>query len=168
MLELINLDMYTIIAIILFIIGFILLAVEVVVPGFGVPGIAGIICLVAGVFLAADSFQEGVIITLIVLALLGIMLVIMLRLLASGRLKSPIVLKEEQTRTEGYLSSEDLNYLLGRTGAAVTDLRPSGVADFDGVSFDVITEGTYITKGTSLIIFKVQGSKLIVREYKEG
>ena len=156
-------DVLSIIAIVLFIAGFLLLAIEAVVPGFGVPGISGIICLVVGVFLAADSVLEGVVITLIVLALLGIMFIVLLRLLASGRLKSPLVLKEEQTRTEGYISSNDLQYLLGREGVAVTDLRPTGVGDFDGVEFDVISEGTYISKGASLVIYKVQGSKLIVK-----
>ena len=170
--DLFALDLLSIIAVILFIAGFVLLAVEVAVPGFGVPGISGIICLVVGIFLAADSFQEGVMITLIILALLGIMCVVLLRLMSSGKIKSPIVLKEEQTRTEGYLSSNDLQYLLGRQGTAATDLRPSGIGEFDGVSFVVISEGTYITRGTPLIIAKVQGSKLIVKvnsiEKQEG
>ncbi|MBQ8231857.1 MAG: serine protease [Lachnospiraceae bacterium] len=170
--ELFTLDLLSVIAIILFIAGFALLAVEVAVPGFGVPGISGIICLVVGIFVASDSFQEGVIITLIILALLGVMCVVLLRLISSGKLKSPIVLKEEQTRAEGYLSSNDLQYLLGRKGIATTDLRPSGIGEFDGVSFDVISEGTYITRGTPLIISKVQGAKLIVKvntiEKQEG
>ena len=102
--DLFALDLLSIIAVILFIAGFVLLAVEVAVPGFGVPGISGIICLVVGIFVASDSFQEGVIITLIILALLGIMCVVLLRLMSSGKIKSPIVLKEEQTRTEGNLS----------------------------------------------------------------
>ena len=159
-------DILSIIAIVLFIVGFLLLAIEVVVPGFGVPGISGIVCLLVGVFLAADSVMEGVVITLIVLALLGIMFIVLLRLLASGKLKSPIVLKEEQTKTEGYISSNDLQYLLGREGVAATDLRPTGVGDFDGVDFDVISEGRYISKGAGLVIYKVQGSKLIVKEKK--
>ncbi|MGN1148344.1 MAG: NfeD family protein [Lachnospiraceae bacterium] len=160
-------DVLSIIAIILFIAGFVFLAIEVAVPGFGLPGISGIICLVAGVFLAADSFQEGVIITLVVLALLGVMFVILLRLLASGKLKSPLVLKEEQTREEGYISSSDMNFLLGKEGVAVTDLRPSGSGDFDGVKLDVLSEGSYISKGTLLVISKVEGSKLIVKEKSE-
>ena len=157
-------DAFSVVAILFLIAGFILLAVEIMIPGFGAPGIAGIICLIAGIVLAADSFLEGLIITLIILILLGIMLVVILWLLSSGRIKSPIVLKEEQTKHEGYLSSSDLNYLLNREGVAVTDLRPSGIGEFDGVTFDVLTEGMYLTRGTQLVIAKVQGSKLIVRE----
>jgi len=157
-------DLLTGIAIVLFIAGFILLAVEIVMPGFSAPGISGIICLIVGVFLVADSFREGIIITLIVLALLGIMFSILLSLLSSGKLKSPLILEEEQKRAEGYLSSQDLKYLLGKEGVAMTDLRPSGTGDFDGVVLDILSEGRYIEKGTPLVIAKVEGSKLVVRE----
>lgn len=159
-------DILSIVAIVLFIAGFILLGIEMAVPGFSVPGVTGIICLAAGVFLAADSIEEGIIITIIVLALLGIMFAILLSLLSRGKLKSPIILKEEQKTEEGYISSSDLEYLLGKEGVAATDLRPSGMGDFDGITFDVISEGTYIDKGTLLIINKVQGSKLIVKAKK--
>jgi len=159
-------DLLTGIAIVLFIAGFILLAVEIVVPGFSAPGISGIICLIVGILLAADSFREGIIITLIILALLGIMFAILLSLLSSGKLKSPIILEEEQKSAEGYLSSNDLKYLLGKEGVAVTDLRPSGTGDFDGVVLDILSEGRYIEKNTPLVISKVEGSKLVVKERK--
>lgn len=152
-----------IIAIILFIAGFILLGIEMAIPGFSVPGISGIICLVIAIFLVSDSFIEGAIIALIILALLGIMFAIILGLLSRAKLKSPIILKDEQNREKGFISSNDLNYLLGKQGVAITDLRPSGTADFDGIDFDVISEGKYISKDTKLIIYKVQGSKLIVK-----
>lgn len=152
-----------IIAIILFIAGFILLGIEMAIPGFSVPGISGIICLVVAIFLVSDSFIEGAIIALIILALLGIMFAIILGLLSKAKLRSPIILKDEQNKDKGFISSNDLNYLLGKQGVAVTDLRPSGTADFDGIDFDVISEGKYISKDTKLVIYKVQGSKLIVK-----
>lgn len=160
-------DILTILVIVLFIAGFVLLGIEMVVPGFSVPGVSGIICLVAGIFIAADSMQEGVIITLAVLALLGMMFAVILWLLSKGKLKSPLILKEEQKTEQGYLSSQDLEYLLGKEGIAATDLRPSGMGDFDGITLDVVTGGTYILKGTPIIIEKVKGSRLIVKEKTE-
>ncbi len=153
------------IGIALFIVGFILIAVEMVIPGFGAPGICGIICLVAGVFVTADSVEKGAFITVIVLALLGIMMALILWLLSKGKLRSPIVLEEEQRRDEGYISSGDLQFLLGKQGLAETDLHPMGVGNFDGVSFDVLSEGKYISKGAKLEIIKVNGSRLIVKEF---
>lgn len=153
----------TIVGILFLIAGFILVGIEMVVPGFSVPGISGIICLVAGVFLLADTVTEGIYITLVVLALLGILMAVILWLLSKGKFRSPIILEEEQKKTEGYISSSDLNYLLGKNGTAVTDLRPTGVGRIDGVNFDVISEGNYISGGTEIEIIKVEGAKLIVR-----
>ena len=158
-----EMDATLIVAIILFVAGFILIGIEMVIPGFSIPGVSGIICLVVAIFLVSDSFVEGAIIALVIMALLGIMFVIILGILSKARLKSPIILKDEQNKEKGFISSNDLNYLLGKQGVAVTDLRPSGTADFDGIEFDVLSEGKYISKDTRLVIFKVQGSKLIVK-----
>lgn len=157
-------DWLFILAILLFITGFVLVGIEMITPGLHAPGIIGTGCLVVAVFLIADTFVEGAFITIGVLAILGIMLAVILGMLSKGKLKSPIILKEEQKKDKGYISSNDLNYLLGKQGAAMTDLRPSGVGNFNGINFDVITEGNYILKGTNLVIYKVQGSKLIVKE----
>jgi membrane-bound ClpP family serine protease len=155
-----------IIAIMLFIAGFILIGIEMVVPGFSVPGISGIICLVIAIFLVSDSFVEGAVIALVILVLLGIMFAIILGLLSKAKLKSTLILKDEQNKENGYISNSDLNYLLGKEGVAITDLRPSGTADFNGIEFDVISEGKYIAKETKIVIYKVQGSKLIVKALK--
>lgn len=156
-------DSLTILGILFLVAGFVLVGIEIVLPGFSLPGISGIICLVAGVFLLADSLIEGFVITVVVLALLGILMAVMLWLLSKGKFRSPIILEEEQKRTEGYLSSNDLKYLLGKKGVAVTDLRPTGVGKIDGINFDVLTEGNYISRDSEIEIIKVEGSKLFVR-----
>jgi membrane-bound ClpP family serine protease len=156
-------DWLLVLAIALFITGFVLIGIEMITPGLHAPGVIGTACLLVAIFMVSDSFEEGAVITIIVLALLCIMLAIILGLLSKGKLKSPIILKEEQNRDKGYISSSDLKYLLGKQGVALTDLRPTGVGNFDGIDFDVISEGRYISKDTRLVIYKVQGSKLIVK-----
>lgn len=157
-------DVLNIAGSILLIAGFILVGIEMVLPGFSVPGVSGIVCLVTGVLLLADSVMEAAVITIAVLVLLGILMAVILGLLSRGKLKSPLILEEEQKRAEGYLSSGDLQYLLGKQGTAATDLRPAGIGKFDGINFDVMSEGNYILKGTEIEIMKVEGSKLLVRE----
>lgn len=152
------------IGIALIILGFICAAVEMSIPGFGIPGIAAVICMVSGIFFTADTVMEGIFIALVLLVLLGAMLVIILWLLAKGKLRSPLILREEQKKEQGYIGSSDLTYLLKKKGMAATDLRPSGVGDFDGVRFDVLSEGDYIEKGSALEIVRVSGSKLIVKK----
>lgn len=155
---------FLLLEILLFIAGFILIGIEMVTPGLHAPGIIGTACLVVAIFLVSDTIEEGAVITIIVLALLGIMLAVILGLLYSGKLKSPIILKEEQNKDKGYISSNDLKHLLGKKGVAITDLRPTGIGNFDGTNLDVLSEGNYIGIGTQLVIDKVQGSKLIVKE----
>ena len=160
-------EILSIVGILLLIAGFIFVGIEIVLPGFSAPGICGIACLIAGVFVLADSAVEAAVITIVVLALLGILMAVILSLLSRGKLKTPIILEEEQRKAEGYISSNDLKYLLGRKGIAITDLRPSGSGRFDGINFDVISEGNYISKETEIEIIKVEGSKLVVRRKEE-
>lgn len=152
------------IGIALLILGFVCAVVEIAVPGFGIPGIAAVICLISGIFCVSDSVMEGIFVTLVVMVLLGTIMTTILWLLAKGKLRSPLILREAQKKEQGYISSSDLTYLLGKRGRAITDLRPSGAADFDEVRFDVLSEADYIEKGAALEIVKVNGSKMIVKQ----
>ncbi len=158
-----TIDWMFILAILLFIAGFILIGIEMVTPGLHAPGFFGAASLLIAIFLVSDTFIEGTLITIVVLALLTIMLGIILGLLSSGKLKSPIILEEQQNRDKGYISARKLDYMLGKQGVALTDLRPAGTAKIDGINYDVITEGSYIMRDTKIIVYKVEGSKLIVK-----
>ena len=158
---------YEVLGIILLVAGFVLVGIEMVIPGFGLPGISGILCLVGGVILTAKSVSAGVVMAIIIIVILGIMLAVILTILGSKKMKSPIVLKEDVKGQHGFLNSEDLEYLVGKTGIAVTDLRPSGKGSFDGVEFDVLSEGSYIVKGQGIRISKVKDNKLLVTKYLE-
>lgn len=160
------LDSVSILGIVLMIIGFVLVGIEMVLPGFSFPGIGGIACLITSIFLTSKTIEQGIILTIIVIALLGIMLATILWLLSKGKISKSIVLTEELNKEKGYISSNDLNYLLDKKGVANTDLRPTGIGDFDGITFDVISGGNYILKGTPIVIKEVQGSKIMVKECK--
>lgn len=154
----------TIATILLLILGFGLVLLEMHIPGFGVPGIIGAICLIMAVVLTAQNFAQALVMALGILAVLGIMLAVVLTYFAKGKLFKPLILSEEQKKEHGYISSSDLNYLLGKKGITITDLRPSGSIDIDGVKFDVISNGEYISNGTRVEIYKVSGVKLLVKK----
>ena len=162
------LDGITLISVALFLTGFILVGIEMLHPGISMPGVLGSICLVVGIIISADSLQEGTTLAVIVLAILGVMLAGILWFLSKGKLRSPIILDEEQNKDKGYISSSDLNYLLGKKGIAATDLRPSGMGNFDGIELDVISSGKYIEVGTKIQVYEVKGSKLMVKSIKES
>ena len=155
---------FEIIGIVLLIAGFVLGGIEMAVPGFGLPGISGIISLVLGIIFTADTVSEGIIMAIIVIVILGVMLAVAMALLGSKKMKSPMVLREDVKGEQGFLESSDLEYLVGKEGVAATDLRPAGKGNFDGIEFDILSGGSYIKKGQNIIISKVKDNKLIVIE----
>jgi len=155
---------YEIIGIVLLLAGFVLVGIEMAIPGFGLPGISGIISLVIGIILLADSVSAGIIMAIIIIVILGIMLAVVMTILGSKKVKSPMVLKEDVKGEQGFLESSDLEYLIGREGTAATDLRPAGKGNFDGVEFDILSGGSYINKGSRIVISTIRNNKLIVSE----
>ena len=156
----------TVLTVLLLIIGFGLVFLEMHIPGFGVPGIAGAICLILAVVLTAQNFAQALVMALAILAVLGTMLGVVLTYFTKGKLFKPLILSDEQKKEHGYISSSDLDYLLGKKGITITDLRPAGSVDIDGVKFDVISDGEYISSGAKVEIFKVSGVKLLVKKVK--
>lgn len=156
----------TFVTVLLLLIGFGLIFLEMHIPGFGVPGVVGAICLILAVVLTAQNFAQALVMALAILAVLGAMIGVVLTCFTKGKLFKPLILSDEQKKEHGYISSSDLDYLLGKKGVAITDLRPSGSVDIDGVKLDVISEGEYIPSGTTVEIFKVSGVKLLVKKVK--
>lgn len=133
-------DWIMVIGIVLLVAGFVLVGIEMVVPGFGAPGISGIICLVAGIFLTADTIEAGIFITVVVIVALGILMAVMLGLLSRKKFRSPIVL-DEDLKEGSPISASDLEYLLKKEGTASTDLRPAGRATSRGLSWIFFRRG---------------------------
>ena len=144
--------------IICFIIGIGLLILEAFMPGFGAPGITGVILEV--ITLVMTWFEHGPLATLamllIVLLVLAIAISTSLRSITRGRLsKSSLVHSETESNEDGYRSIEDLAVFMDKEGTATTVLRPAGIADFEGVRLNVSSEGDYIPAGTTVRIIKV-------------
>ena len=143
--------------------GVALLVVEVFVPGFGLPGISGMVLLVIGIALTWNTYGPvaGLAVTLIALALAGISISVSVKSAATGKLSKSALILKETTQT---VDHEETEALLGREGTTMTVLNPVGVADFDGVRLNVVSEGTYLEKGVKVQVTKVEGTKIIVRE----
>ncbi len=148
--------------ILLLVAGFILVGVEMVVPGFGVPGLSGIACLIGGILLTAKTVEQGLTITVIVVVLLAVMLTVVLLILKT--VKPPFVLEDELKPEQGQLNASDLEYLVGKEGVASTDLKPAGKCDIEGVEFDVRAEGRYIEKGTKVRINRIYENTIMIKE----
>jgi membrane-bound ClpP family serine protease len=151
----------------LLVIGLILVVFEMFHPGFGAPGIVGGVLLFLGIVLTAKSVFEAGIMIVVILAILGIALTFVLQSATKGRLSRILILNEEQKKEDGYTGTEDMEYFIGKEGVVMTILRPSGIADFDGVKLDVVSESEFIPKDTRVKIIKVQGRRIVVKEIKD-
>jgi membrane-bound serine protease (ClpP class) len=57
---------------------------------------------------------------------------------------------------------------MGRTGTAVTSLRPAGTARFDDLLLDVVSEGMFIGAGTTVTVIRVEGPRVVVSPAQPG
>jgi membrane-bound serine protease (ClpP class) len=53
--------------------------------------------------------------------------------------------------------------LAGKTGIALTHLRPAGVVEIDGRRVDVITSGEFIERGRPVLVVEDSGGTVLVR-----
>ena len=144
--------------------GLAFIIIEMFHPGFGAPGIIGIILLILGIILYAKSLLEALIMIIILLAIIGVALTLVLQSASKGRLARNLVLNDTLDNDINYPAIDDMSYFLGSEGKTITALRPSGTADFSGVKLDVVSEGEYIPKNTTVIITKIVGNRIIVRQ----
>lgn len=152
-----------------FVVGIGLLVLEAFMPGFGLPGISGIVMEIVAI--ALTWVNHGPVaalgLTIIVLSLIAIAISMSLRSATRGRLsRSKIILKERESNEAGYRSAEDMQVFLGKEGETTTVCRPTGMAEFDGVKLNVVSEGEFIPAGTRVRIVQVEGSRIVVRVIK--
>jgi membrane-bound ClpP family serine protease len=153
--------------VVMLIVGFALVVVEMYIPGFGVPGIAGILLLIGGVIFARPTPLQALIMVVIIVALLCIALSLCMHSASKGRLaNSRFVLRDVATKAETPETS-DLGYFVGREGVTHTVLRPAGMAEFDGVKLNVVSDGEYISAGCRIVVDRVEGNRIVVRALPE-
>ncbi|NLG86049.1 MAG: hypothetical protein GX489_02315 [Firmicutes bacterium] len=147
-------------AVILLVVGSLLLALEILlIPGFGLFGATGLVAFVAGLgIIMSVPGVPGTVAFVVAIALLVLGFVAVFLILRFKRPKA-IVLEECLSGS----AAEDLNYLLGVTGVALTNLRPVGMAELLDKRWAVVTEGEFIPKGTAVVVIQVEGQRIVVK-----
>jgi membrane-bound serine protease (ClpP class) len=178
----------TSIAPILMMIGMAALYAEYKAPGFGLPGLVGIICL--GLVFGNQYIVGLADYTELILILLGpnmpwqqdILLDNLTKVLGSfivafgvaliflsyffprlGKfVKGPYL---DATLTDSHANSHEAEKVkVGELGTAATFLRPAGKARFGERDIDVVTEGDFIEKGAKVKILDIKGNRVVVTE----
>jgi membrane-bound serine protease (ClpP class) len=161
----------------LFLTGVVLVVVEVFfVPGLGVPGVLGLICVISALVLALIgipidvSFKTGVLadaMTRVLVSLLGafVLALVFMRLLSKTALGRSFVLGDAET---GFLSAPSASDLVGQTGKALTDLRPTGKIIIDGERHEATSERAFVARGSRVRVIGKEGPALVVRPEEEA
>lgn len=159
--------------ILVFLIGLLLIAVEIfVIPGFGIAGISGILFLVAGLTLSllnnTDFNFEGVstqdmgeaVLTVLMGLVLGFILMIWLsnKIGTKGMMHKVALHKD----LEDAHSSPTLAPLIGKEGIAYTVLRPSGKVMIDNEVYDGVSDGGFLEKGTKVKVVRFENAQIYV------
>lgn len=149
---------------VMFVVGLLLMFLELFTPTFGILGVLGIISLIAGVVLAAQDKGDAARSLGIAFLLAIVVVAIAARYFKHRGIWNKFILKEALHTEEGYVSHHSRTELVGKRGKAVTPLRPSGTALIDDRRVDVVTEGEYIPKDTEVVVVQVDGGRVVVRQ----
>ena len=169
-----------VLALLLFILGLVLLAMEIFVfPGFGAPGIFGIFCMLGGLGLV--TFEKvpqtggewgllGVKMSQYMFGMMGsfILAFLIARFLPKVPYANRLMLMPPSDRPESMQTAlpgaDEAASLLGAIGTTNTPLRPSGVVRFGDKFVDVVSDGGYIPAGTRVQVFAVENTRIVVKE----
>ena len=151
--------MTELIVVVVFAVGLLLVLAETIMPGV-IIGVLGALCILASVGLA--YFHPDVNNPVLAAILLGIALVVVpaAYIFAARRLTLKTVLDEKSGVTA---FSQDYSTLVNKTGAALTDLSPSGLVMIEGKKYDVLTPGEAVARGTTVRVTEVSGNRIVVR-----
>lgn len=165
--------------IIIFIIGIILLLLEIfVIPGFGIAGISGIVLIVSGLALGLlantqlDFARVGLIDILksFGFVILFVFTALICSIWVSGKIftKGPLnwlALNKTQEKSDGFTSApEEMLNLTGMEGEAYSILRPSGKVLIQGRVYDAIAETSWIEKGSPVIVLRQEAMQIYVKQ----
>jgi len=163
--------------ILLAILGFALLAVEfLVIPGFGVAGISGIILFVIAFafsmvgnqgfdFSLVSGRELTVAFATVVIAMFASVILAFVtgrKMMLSSRF-GKMVLQTTMESGSGYVSADaGLHALIGSHGITDTLLRPSGKVLIGERIYDAVADSAFIEKGINITVKSISGQSLVV------
>jgi membrane-bound ClpP family serine protease len=171
-----------ILAMLLFALGLLLVALEVfVLPGFGVPGVSGILLMLGSVGLVAyghwprsngEWLGFGKTLSPFSLSILGAVCAayVLAKYLPHVPYANRLFLKPPATATDESDGERidtlrpELAALLGAIGVAATPLRPAGKVQFGEQFVDVVSESGYVQPGTRVQVVEIEGMRVVVKE----
>ena len=155
-------------SLILFGIGVLLIIAEFFLP-FGISGILGAAAIIFSIILAGGDIMEMSIAVLIALTVALVGMVIIMKFFGKKlKVFNKMILSDATTTEQGYVSNQNRVDLIGKVAVTMTQLRPAGTIRIENERIDVVSDGSFIEKDKDVIIIKVEGSRIVVREVRDG
>lgn len=148
----------------IFIVGVIFIIIEILTPTVGLLAGIGVVAIFYSLILAMGGDINAIYMMAISLVIAIIIFAIIIKRLPSSKLWKKIILTNTSSTEQGYVSSVDYSQYLNKEGIVLTELRPSGSVEIDGVPVDVVSEGKFISKGEKVRVVKIEGMRIIVRK----
>ncbi len=147
--------------------GILLVFVEILIlPGFGAAGVPGIIlfCVGIGMIVKESGMKTALIYASVALIFVIPIAIFSLSIIRESPLGKTFILNTAQKSEEGFQAApQELTALIGKSGKAVTPLRPAGVALINGQRVDIVTQGEFVEPETEIEVIQVEGSRVVVR-----
>ena len=150
--------------------GIILVFLEIfIIPGFGIAGISGgclILWSLFNILLTEhpnpEDFQNAYL--GLSIGIVGIIIggIVIFKAITKSDYYSKIIEFKPQRKEEGYSISKGYEKLVGKTGTAITDLRPAGKVIINTKTYQVMSTGDYIENGSSISVIGVDENQLLV------
>ncbi|WP_368645146.1 NfeD family protein [Alkalibacterium putridalgicola] len=152
--------------IVLFTAGLLLIVFEIFIPEFGAAGIIGIVLLISGLYLTIGDFGQTIRdLSLSVVITAGVIIYLIKNGYSLSNVNKLILQTNMQSSNNNSKVEKEIIHV-DDEGVAVTPLRPSGKVTFgdDPALYDVLSTEGHISKGTTVIVDKVKGTKITVRK----
>ena len=147
--------------------GILLVFIELLIlPGFGAAGIPGALLVLIGFGVAWSQFgwQTALTATGITLVLVIPLAIIGLSVLRRTPIIQTFILSATENKEAGFQAPpSELTSLVGKSGKAITPLRPAGAALINGHRVDIVTQGEFVAPETDIEVIFVEGSRVVVR-----
>ena len=156
-----------VVALLLFLAGLALVVIELFIPSMGLLAVLSGTCFIASiVFAFGVSATWGVVFLIAPIVIVPILLLVGFKVFPHTPIGRKLMLAapdRSDAERGSDVSSETLHHLIGRTGVAVSMLRPAGVIEIDDERIDVITDGEFVEPGTKVVVAEVEGNRALVR-----
>ncbi len=154
-------------AIILIIVAILLFGVELFIPSGGLIGFLSVSCLIGGLIsLFWVNTTVGVIATILTLIVTPFAVGLGLKIIPNTPIGRRLTLRHAQkANATVYEDKRDTNgqALVGKTGVALSELRPTGTCRIDGQRMDCMAETGLILPGTTVRVTRVGGMEIKVQ-----